>query len=78
MTNAAEIVGTWQAVRNPFDANEELFLQFDPSGKLTQTTRKGGEQQIIFLTYRFEDGLLVRRHRDFQESVATILNHENE
>jgi len=53
------IIGSWKAEHNPFDPNEELFLQFDPSGKLTQATKKGGEQQIIFLTYRLEDGLLV-------------------
>lgn len=78
MIKTEQLVGAWKADSNPFDPQEELYLQFDVDGKLTQTSKKGDKQDVIFLTFKVENEDLVTDQPSAPRIERTKIKMENE
>ncbi len=55
------ILGSWHLIRaeGEFDTGEGVELEFKPSGELIYATDTGDRWQIMRLTYRIQDDVLI-------------------
>jgi hypothetical protein len=62
MLENQQLAGKWRSDPRDVDGLSEfgdVSLDFSPNGALTYTIHAGDKRQIILLTYRVEDGVLV-------------------
>ena len=59
MTNAEQLIGTWRAIEDPLNPDDETFYVFNSFGDLTMTIRTKTGTQYIFLTYTLDGHTLI-------------------
>ncbi len=81
------ILGSWRLVRaeGQFDTGEGVELEFKPSGELIHATDIGHRWQIMRLTYRVQDDVLItdqpsapreeRTHFKFEADGTLMLDY---